>query len=204
MKHIKLFEEYLQTLQEGQISIYNQGNPYSPEEGNKGLQWPYFYKEAQKWLDDKIAVTVITAEFDYDKKTTDPKYRSEINGTWDDKSLPKFTDEHSNYDESEFDLIKVDESLKMRDGVYIQDKNGLEFCMHPSRILEVQKGASVRDDIAAGATYLVDKMRARIFGYQNGVVTIKLQNGETKDFTLKEWKEKNYLPLDESKIEENI
>ena len=221
MAYIKLFEDWAQSLDEGQIRVFGPGNPFKPEQIAKGknmadssLDWKQFYPASQKWLDDKIAVSLVCAEFipnsdtlGYDKKTTNPKYQSEPNGTWGDKSLPKFMDEHPRYDESEFDLVKVDPSLQNRDGVYVQDKNGNEFCIHASRILDVQKGSSVRDNIAAGSFYFIDGMRARLANYQDGIVTVsfKKDSKDPKDsltFTLAQWKAKNYLMLDEAQVQE--
>lgn len=223
-KYIKLFEEFRNSINEGQIQVYPAGNPYTPLKSiyvagrshSNGLQWPAFYKAAEEWLKDGYAITVITADFipdhaaelGYNKKTTNTKYQSEINGTWKDKSLPLFMEDHPNYNETEFDLIKVDESLKNRDGVYIQDKDGNEFCIHPSRIFEVQLGSSVRDGIAAGSFYLINSMRARISNYQNGIVTLcfKVGSKDPKDyleFTLDEWKKKHFVPIDESEHAES-
>lgn len=226
MSYIKLFEEYFESLNEGQIAIYGPGNPYTPIKdvivdgvnyGSNGLQWKKFYDPAQIWLDQGFAISVVVSDFipnsdelGYNKKTTNPKYRSEINGTWGDKSLPLFMDEHPGYDESEFDLVKIDKKLMERDGVYIQDKKGNEFCIHASRILDVQLGSSIKDDIHAGATYLIDKMKGRISNYQNGKITVSFKTispkssepsnepGSTKEYTLEEWRAKNYMPLDEN------
>lgn len=224
-KHIKLFEEYLQTLtlNEGSIQVFGPGNPFKPmgkveidgvNYGSNGLQWPKFYEAAQKWLDQKYAVSLVTAEFiqnsdtlGFDKKTTNPKYQSEVNGTWGDKSLPKFMDEHPDYDESDFDLVKIDPELKNRDGVYIQDKDGNEFCIHASRILDVQLGSSVRDEVYSGTFYMIDNMRARISNYQNGIVTVSFKAGskdpnDIREYTLQEWRNKNFPSLDENLQEE--
>lgn len=229
-KHIKLFEEYLQSLNEGQIAVYAPGNPFKPAPNgqlygvriNNGMQWPAFYDAAEKWLEQGFPISLIAADFvpnssklGYNKKTTNPKYRSQPNGTWEDKSLPLFMDDHPGYDEAEFDLVKVDkkfseipgtwtgEGKPPHDGVWIQDKDGNEFCIHASRILDVQLASSIRDRISSGTYYLVDNMRARISNYQNGIVTISFNVRDPKDirqYTVKEWKAKNYRSLDENEI----
>ena len=183
MAHFKHFDQFVQTNEA--ILIYGSGDPFRMEtkitkrdkitgkRDENSIEWPKFYAEAQSWLDDGIAVSVITSDFipnsdelGFNKKTTDPKYQSEINGTWGDKSLPIFMKDHPGYAESEFDLIKVDESLKNRDGVWIQDKDGIEFCIHPSRIIEVQKGASVRDDIQTGLNCTIGGVKYLVEDYR--------------------------------------
>ena len=240
MSYIKLFEEWSQ-LNEAQIRVFAAGNPWKPEQVQKGkgyvdykMTWPKFYEEAPKWLEEKIAVSVIVDDFipnsetlGYNKKVVnldkdEPIYRSEIDGTWDNKSLKLFTDEHPDYNESQFDLVEVDPSLKDRDGVYIQDKDGNEFCVHASRILDVQKGCSVRDGISSGTFWTFPSMeskRGRIVNYQAGIITVsfhydrhtKQPSQDPKDiltFTLKEWRkeiaEKRIHPVDESKAHEFI
>lgn len=233
-KYIKLFEEFIQDkLNEGQIAVYAPGNPFKAAPNgdlfgakiSNGMQWPAFYDAADKWLDQQFAITLITSDFipnsdelGFNKKTTNPKYQSEVNGTWGDKSLPLFIHDHPGYDESEFDLIKVDKKFSgiegsfdgtkegkspHVDGVFIQDKDGNEFCIHASRILDVQLGSSVRDQIYSGTFYMIDKMRARIVNYQKGIVTVSFKSGskdpdDFREYTLKEWKEHHFHSLDES------
>ena len=191
MKHIKLFEEF-NSLNEG-IAVYPQGNPWKPV-GN--MTWPGFKVNVEKWMSDGTAITGI-AEFDYDKFTADEKYRSEPLGTWNNTDLPKFLDKNPRYDESEFDIIGFmeNEEKPREPWVRIQDKKGLEFLIAPHKFYEIQKGASVRDGVAAGATYLVDNMRATVIDYKNGIVKIKMQNNENKEIPVEEWKNHHYLEL---------
>lgn len=209
MKHIKLFEEFAQNIDEGAIPVYPPGNPWK----NRGsIQWTSVAQhltDPNKWkkeYDNPTNYTLV-ADFDFDKYIADPKYRSVPLGTWKDKDLPTFKSENPGYDEGEFDFIEVVENKdKPREPwIKIADKKGIEFMIPPFDILDIQIGSSLKDQIFSGSKYLIDSMRAVITDYKDGIVYIKLQNGETKQFTLEEWKKKNFTDLDESKkVDEDI
>lgn len=240
LHNVKLFENF-SNLYEGQIRVFKPNNPFKPADGEelfgvkigKGLEWKPVYDAFEKWLDQGFGITITVAEFipnseqlGYNKKTTNPKYRSEINGTWDDKSLPLFTDEHPRYDESQFDVLKVDKKFSNIDGsnpphidgIYIRDEKGNEFCVHASRILDVQLGSSLRDKIIPGTKYgyfeyeyddngekkIEKNAVGTIVNYQNGKVYVKIGKDDIREYTIADWKAKRFRSMDESKLMKNF
>jgi hypothetical protein len=223
MKHIKLFESWLNDngINEGAINVFEPGNPWKPE---GSMTWTgvtehlptYRFPRAEFMSDRGI---IIGADFDYDKYIANPAYRSIPLGTWIQKSLPKFLDKNPNYSEMEFDFVEIvpqEGKDKKEAWVKIVDKDGIEFMIPPHLVLDILKGGSVRAKVYPGEKFLVDKMRARIvdFGIINPntarhnnlepgstVVIIKMQDGESRFFTLEEWKKANYMHIDESKEE---
>lgn len=96
--------------------------------------------------------------------------------------------------EAEFDVVGLE-----GDKIRVKGSKGNEFLVKAGKIIEIQMGNSVVDGIAMGASYLVDgKTRAKIVDYNNGIVQIKLQTGENREYTLKEWKKENFTALDDS------
>ena len=221
MRYIKLFEEFSkdESLNEGQIQVYAPGNPYKPE---GSMTWPGVVEHLPSYLHPKAEAIsergiILGADFDFDKFIADPQYRSIPMGTGADKSLPKFLDKNPNYDEMEFDFIEIvrnPEKETRESWIKIADKSGIEFMIYPHMILDILKGGSVREQIYPGEKFLVDKMRAKIidFGIVNPntakfegiatgskIVIVKMQDGETRYYTVEDWKKKNYLALDENK-----
>ena len=192
MKHLKLFEEYF--INEGAIPVYPPGNPYK-QEGS--IRWVDVTKHAKKWIDEGQAFTMVCF-FDHNKYTLKPGFRSEVLGTWGDKSLPKFETKYPDYINSEFDLVEMTTPEKP-DGpcLKIVDKKGFEFLIPPFRVIDIQKGSSVADGIYSGFHYLIDKMKGTIINYKNKRVYVKLQNGEKKDFSLSEWKSNKFTEIEE-------
>jgi hypothetical protein len=202
MKHIKLFEEFVQHIDEGAIPVYPPGNPWK----NRGsIQWTAVAKmmtDPTKWkkeYDNPTNYTLV-ADFDFDKYCATEGFRSKALGTWDDKALPTWKEKNSRYDESEFDFVEIIENKEKPNEpwIKIQDKKGNMFMIPPFEILDIQIGSSVKDDIISGEKFLVDNMRATITNYKDGKVYIKLQNGETKEYTLDAWNAKGFTALDES------
>lgn len=202
MKYIKLFEDFQNSLEEGAIPAYPPGNPWK----NKGsIQWTGLVRHlTDVWKTEYNATNFSFAcDFDYDKYIADKNYRSVPMGTWKDKSLPKFLDKNPRYNEAEFDFVEVVENpeKKKEPWIKVADKKGTEFMIPPFTVLDVQVGSSIRDGIHAGENFLIDNMRGSIADYRDGVVYIKMQNGEKREYTLQDWKSKNYTSLDESNSE---
>ena len=196
MKHLKLFEEFNQDLNEGQIQVYPPGNPYKAE---GSMTWPGIHTWLPKYKAEGRGI-IVGADFDYDKFIADPKYRSIPLGTWKDKTLPKFLDSNPRYDEVEYDYIEIvpnPEKETREPWVKIADKNGIEFMIPPFAIMDIIKGGSVQQKIFPGETFLIDNMRAKIADFINGKVIVKIQDGSTKEFTPQEWKSRNFMPLEE-------
>ena len=207
MKHIKLFEEFAQNIDEGAIPVYPPGNPWK----NRGsIQWTAVAKmmtDPSKWkkeYDNPTNYTLV-ADFDFDKYCATEGFRSIPLGTWADKDLPTWKEKNARYDESEFDFVEIIENKEKPNEPWIKiaDKKGNMFMIPPFEILDIQIGSSIRDGITSGEKFLVDKMRAVITNYKDGKVFVKLQNGETKEFTLDKWKAGNFSTLDESKVFED-
>ena len=224
MKHIKLFESWLNDnsdVNEGAINVFEPGNPWKPE---GSMTWTGVTEHLPTYKFPRAEVVaergiIVGADFDYDKFIADPAFRSIPLGTWADKSLPKFLDSNPRYDEMEFDFLEVvpqEGKDKKEAWVKIADKDGIEFMIPPHMVLDILKGGSVREKIYPGEKFLVDKMRARIvdFGLINPntarhnemnvgdiVVIIKMQDATTRIYTVQDWKRKNYMHLDENKEE---
>jgi len=196
MKYIKLFEEFFTDIDEGAIQVFPPGNPYKSE---GSMTWPGVHLWLPKYKAEGRGI-IIGADFDYDKYIADPKYRSVPLGTWEDKNLPTFLSKNSNYDEVEYDyigLVPNPEKETRESWVKIADKDGNEFMIPPFTILDIIKGGSVKDNIFPGATYLIDKMKARIADFINGKIVVQLQDGTTQEFSPQEWKSRNFLALEE-------
>jgi len=211
MRHVKLFEEFI-SINEGSIPVYPAGNPWKAE---GSIQWSGVPAHMASWLQTGTAISIV-AEFDFDKYSADPKLRSMPNRNWTDKTKPKFTDNHKGYDEGEFDVIGIEknpdkpETTKttlrgIKDPIEhdkepwirIADKQGNEFLIPAFRILDIQKGSSVRDKIASGHSYLVGDQRGTIKDYKDGNVILKLQNGQVQNIPIADWKANKYLELDD-------
>ena len=209
MRHIKLFEEFI-SVNEGSIPVYPAGNPWKAE---GSIQWSGVPAHMASWLKTGTAISIV-AEFDFDKYSADPKVRSIPNGNFTDKTKPKFTDANKGYDEGEFDVIGIEDnpdkpemtkttvnkvSVEHAKEPYIRiaDKKGHEFLIPAFKILDIQKGSSVRDGIASGHSYLVDDQRGTIKDYVNGDVVLKLQNGQVRKLPVADWKANKYLELDD-------
>ena len=208
MKHIKLFEEFAQNIDEGAIPVYPPGNPWK----NRGsIQWTAVVKmmtDPTKWkkeYDNPTNYTLV-ADFDFDKYCATEGFRSIPLGTWDNKELPTWKEKNPKYDVSDFDFVEIiDNKVKPSEPwIKITDVKGNLFMIPPFEILDIQIGSSVVDNILSGEKYLIDSMRAVITNYKDGKVFVKLQNGETKEFSLADWKKKNFSTLDESvKVDED-
>lgn len=209
MRHIKLFEEFI-SVNEGSIPVYPAGNPWKAE---GSIQWSGVPAHMASWLKTGTAISIV-AEFDFDKYSADPKVRSIPNGNFTDKTKPKFTDANKGYDEGEFDVLGIEDnpdkpemtkttvnkvSVEHAKEPYIRiaDKKGHEFLIPAFKILDIQKGSSVRDGIASGHSYLVDDQRGTIKDYVNGDVVLKLQNGQVRKMPVADWKANKYLELDD-------
>lgn len=209
MRHIKLFEEFI-SVNEGSIPVYPAGNPWKAE---GSIQWSGVPAHMASWLKTGTAISIV-AEFDFDKYSADPKVRSIPNGNFTDKTKPKFTDANKGYDEGEFDVLGIEDnpdkpemtkttvnkvSVEHAKEPYIRiaDKKGHEFLIPAFKILDIQKGSSVRDGIASGHSYLVDDQRGTIKDYVNGDVVLKLQNGQVRKIPVADWKANKYLELDD-------
>jgi len=209
MRHIKLFEEFI-SVNEGSIPVYPAGNPWKAE---GSIQWSGVPAHMASWIKTVTAISIV-AEFDFDKYSADPKVRSMPNGNWTDKTKPKFTDSNSGYDEGEFDVLgiednpdkpemtkttvnKVSVEHSKEPWIRVADKKGNEFLIPAFKILDIQKGSSVRDGIASGHSYLVDDQRGTIKDYINGDVVLKLQNGQVRKIPVADWKSNKYLELDD-------
>ena len=208
--------EYLNAGQKKGIAVFRGFDILKPEEY---ITTDKFSEAASEWLKDGIAVSLIVVFDEHsnwtkhnvalNKYNVNPKYQSVKNGTWGNDSLPVFTDEHPGYKEINFDLIKVDlspEAMKWEIGnIYIQDKDGNQFCIHGHIIEDAQMGESIKDKIYAGATYLIDKQRGRIVNYlkspgeKEGIVAVKMQSGIVKRYKLSEFRANHFTELDESK-----
>lgn len=200
MKHVKLFEEHFsqsEKLFDGAIPVYPPGNPFKPE---GSIQWTGVVPHTTKWKEQGQSF-VLVVDVDYDMYTADPQFRSKANGTWSNKELPLFSSKYPRYKEVDFDLVAVEENTeKPREHwLRIADKNGVEFRVHPFHILDIQKGASVKDGIFAGDVYLIKDMRGKVINLKNDVVELKLQDGSKKNIPLAEWKKSSYTKIEESR-----
>jgi len=195
MNYVKPFQEF-DSVNEG-VFVYPPGNPYEKE---RTIQWPGLVDWINKWQGQGQHFSLV-CDVDYDKHTADPKYRSVPLGTWGDKSLPLFTEENPRYDEVDFDLVEiVDNPEKPREPyLKIVDKNGIEFMIPPFKVMEVQRGDSVVDNIRSGSKYLIDKMRATIVNYKNGKILVRLQDGSVREYDPQQWKSKNFTEIDEKR-----
>jgi hypothetical protein len=208
MRHIKLFEEFI-SITEGAIPVYPAGNPWKAE---GSIQWGGVPAHMGSWLKTGTAISIV-AEFDFDKYAADPAFRSVPNGNWKDKTKPKFSDKNPGYDEGEFDVLGIEDNpdkpekttttvnkIKVEHSkepwIRIADKKGHEFLIPAFRILDIQKGSSVRDGIASGHAYLIDDQRGTIKDYVNGEVIVQLQNKQVKHIPVADWKAKRYTELD--------
>lgn len=207
MNRFKLFEEYFQDLNEGAIQVYPPNSPFTKE---GSIQWTGVEKlftqgipqrKQGPWLDDTMMTVVLDLnDKDYDKYIADASYNS-IPLKNQDKKLPIFSEEKPKYDESEFDVIKIvpNPDKPKEPYVHVADKNGLEFMVPPYKIIEIQKGASIRDRIEAGSRYRIEGKKGMIINYTpEKKVIVKLEDGSTKEFSLKDWKAGGYRPLNES------
>jgi hypothetical protein len=205
MKHIKLFEEYSNALNEGAIPVYPPGNPYKPE---ASIQWTGFVRHfgtdaKTDWKEAGQSFTMV-CDVDYDMYTADPQFRSKAQGTWKDKSKPLFTEKYPRYREVEFDLMGVEDNKEKPNEPWlrISDKNGVEFLIHPFHILDIQKGSSMKDRIHSGSKYLIKSMRGKVVNYKDGVVFVKLQDGSNMEIPIADWRKANYTEIEENKKEE--
>jgi hypothetical protein len=218
MKHLKLFEQFSHSLNEGAIPVFAPKGVEVPNPQNKKVEgqgrykptfsmtWPGFVTWANKWIESGQSFSIV-ADMEYDKYNANPEFRSEALGTWKDKSLPLFTAENPKYDEVEFDVIDFMENKEKPNEpwVKISDKDGTEFLIPPFKILDIQLGSSVEDQIFAGFKYVIDGMRAIITNYKNRKVEVKLQDGSTRTYGVGDWKRKNYTRIDEKKnTEDNL
>jgi len=230
MNYIKLFEEFEKSLNEGAIQVYGLGNPRKAE---GSMTWTgvtdwlpkYQNPRAEGVIKRGIILGVYFddgAEYSQcDKYIADPSYRSIPMGTWEDESLPLFTQENPDYDEIEFDFVEIvpREGKPLKEyWVKISDKDGVEFMVEPHMIIDIIKGGSVKEKINPGEAFLIKNQRGIIydFGIINPsmaklekinpgeeVVIVVLQNREKLYFTLEEWRRKKFYSLDEKEeIEE--
>lgn len=195
MKYVKLFEDF---LNEGAIPVFPPGDPYNRE---GSIQWTGVVQHTKKWMDEGQSFYLV-ADLDYDKWTADPQFRSESLGTWKNKELPLFTSKYPKYKEVEFDMLGVVDHPEKPNEPWIRvvDKKGFEFLIPPFRILDIQKGGSVRDGIYAGFKYLIDGKRGKVTNYKDDLVYIQMQDGGKKVFTIEEWKKSNFHHIDEKEI----
>jgi hypothetical protein len=197
MKHIKLFEEF-SAVNEGAINVFPAGNPYKPE---GSIQWTGVLSNIEKWKQKEgLTNFVLVLDLDPDMYTANSEFRSKALGTWKDKNLPLFTEKNPKYNEVEFDLVGVEENMEKPNEPWLRvvDKKGLEFLVPPFKVLDIQKGASVKDGIQPGSFYLVDKMRAKIIDYKKGNVVLKMQDSSLKSVPIEQWKKAGYVELDEN------
>lgn len=218
LKHLKLFEEFAQSINEGAIPVFapkgiEVPNPQGKKVEGQGrykptfsMTWPGFKTWASKWIDSGQSFSIV-ADMDYDKNNANPEFRSEALGTWKDKSLPLFSEKNPKYKEVEFDVIDFVENTEKPNEPWIKisDKNGVEFLIPPFKILDIQLGSSVEDQIFSGDKYIVDGERAIISNYKSRKVEVKFQDGSTKVFPVGDWKRKNFTLLDEKEnTEDNL
>lgn len=224
MKYIKLFEEFESSLNEGAIQVFDIGNPWKPEGSMTWTgvtHWLPQYKNprAEEISERGIIVGVDFEEGEdyhqYDKFIADSSFRSIPMGTWDNESLPLFTEKNPNYDEMEFDFVEIvpREGREAKESwVKVADKDGVEFMVEPHMLLDILKGGSVRERIFPGEGFLIGQQRGKIldFGLINPnaakhleknpgdtLVIVKLQDGEKIYFTLDEWRKSGFRSLDE-------
>lgn len=198
MKYVQSFSEF-KILNEGAIPVYPPGNPYKPE---KSIQWPGIEKHLKEWISEGQSF-VLVADVNYDMYTTDTRFRSKVNDTWNNKDLPLFTTKYPRYQEVDFDLIEIEPNTTGNDPravwLKIHDKNGVEFKIHPFMILDIQKGASVKHGIYAGDVYLIKDMRAVITNFRHNEVELKLQDDTKQSIPIDEWKKMGYTKIEEAK-----
>lgn len=163
------------SLNEGAIPVYGEEGPFKQI---KSMRVVDVMRDFGKMLKDGVAFTAIT---DLD------------GGDYKGK----------NSDDAEFDVIAVEQAKHPRkpgvteDVIRIRDKKGEEFIVRPGKIIEIQIGNSLKDNITIGSSYLVDGKRGVLRKYQNGIVTIRLQNGEQKEMSLADWKKARYTELED-------
>ena len=100
------------------------------------------------------------------------------------------TDNIPGADEAEYDVVGVS-----GDKIKIRGKKGNEYFIKAGKIIEIQIGNNIENNISVGISYLIEDMRGIIRGLQNGVITVKLQNGEMRDYTLEEWKKGRFTEI---------
>ena len=216
MKYIKLFEAF-NNINEGAISVFTAADPFK-EEGS--IQWTGVVKHTGIWKQAAETFT-LTMDIDYDFYTANPEFRSKSLGTWKDSSLSKFTDKFPRYREVEFDLVEVVENEDKPNEPWLKvvDKKGVFFLAPPHKVIDIQKGASVVDDISSGSKYLIKEMKAIISDYKkgtatlvrrgkqyvpcspveygDGVVFLKYQDGSTSEMPIAEWKKRKFTKIDD-------
>lgn len=207
MKHIKLFEAFVESLNEGQIQVFAPGNPW--KKVGSGITWPgvadWLTKYSERGRHIILGVD-LSDRGDFEPFTADPSFRSKPLGTWKDKTLPKFYSKHPNYDEVEFDFLEIvpNEEKPREPWIKVADKNGMEFLVPPFSILDIVQGGSVIDKIFPGEAYMIGDMRGNISDYRNKTVYITLQNGEEREYSLTDWKAKHFASLDENNSSETL
>ena len=206
MKYIKLFEE-LMALKEAAAESKNQVKVYMPDNPHKMSRVQLSYPGVHEWLNwfsdpnnERYVSNCIAfiTDIDYDKRTADPKFRSEALGTWEDETLPLFSETNPSYKEVEFDYVEVptdqeklgkipgEELKKKGNGTYenpwikIVDKKGVEFLIKPYEIIDIQLGCSVVDNIFPGFSYLIDGERGTITNYEKHTVRKGAEHGEVE------------------------
>lgn len=201
------------------VKIYKGSDQTKPDETVSSAAFP---KMAAEWLADGVTLITITGfenswftKYDVavNRCNINPKYQSEVNGTWGDETLPLFMDEHEDYDEVNFDITKVEPNTVVHTkkngqtlvgAIFIKDKDGNEFAVHAHTLDEVFKGGSIEDDVIPGSTYMIDKMKARIVNYikmpgeKEGIIVVKMQNGARVRYSLSDFRSEHYPALDES------
>ena len=229
MKYIKLFEEFSNSLNEGAIPVYELGNPRKPSGSMTWTGVTYWLPQYQNPRAEAVIKRgiIVGVDFEegedyhqYDKFIADPSYRSIPMGTWEDESLPLFTQKNPGYNEVAFDFIEVipREGKDLKEyWVKVADKNGIEFMIEPHMILDIMKGGSVKEKINPGEAFLINKQRAVIFDFGivspntaklenfnlgDTIVIVKLSKSENLYFTLEEWRKQKFYSLDENKTEE--
>jgi hypothetical protein len=207
------------------VVVYKGSNLTKPEDTFSSATFP---KAAAEWLHDGVTMIAITGfEHSWFKKydpinraNINPKYQSELNGTWGDTSLPLFTDDHPDYEEVNFDIYKAEPNTivntretkngkeTLSGAIFLRDKDGNEFAIHSHMLDDVIKGGSIEDDVIPGSTYMIDKMRGTIVNYikmpgeKEGVIVVKLQNAARVRYSLAEFRAAKFHKLDESEESE--
>lgn len=167
MKHLKLYEDF---LNEGSIPVYPPGNPFKRE---GSIEWVGVEFNINKWIENKetdFGAMIAICYFDYNKYSMPGEKGKEYRSVFNDENpeLPEFLSENPKYNESEFDIIGIEKNEKNPKEPWIKllDKDKLEFWIPPHRILEIQKGASVVDEIYSGYKYLIDKKKGMVDTYR--------------------------------------
>jgi hypothetical protein len=163
------------TLNEGAIPVYGEEGPFKQIRSMRVVD---VVRDFRKMLDSGMTFTVI-ADLD--------------GGDYLGKQS----------EEAEFDVIGVEQAEKpskpgvKEDVIRIRSKKGDELLVRPGKIIEIQIGNSMKDNIAIGSSYLIGDKRGALRNYQNGIVTVRLQNGQTLEIPIDEWKKANYLELED-------